>query len=101
MKKADPQAVQRGRLFRAALFVRFSVWFRFTACACIGERSEPTCIIQAHAVVPFFKNARFSIDEFVIIWYNSTNRRVCEFFMIKLKKVTLEKVGLHFLRNMI
>ena len=25
VKKADPQAVQRGRLFRAALFARFSV----------------------------------------------------------------------------
>jgi len=33
-KKADPQAVQRGRLFRAALFARYSFSFVFTACAC-------------------------------------------------------------------
>jgi len=52
VKKADPQAVQRGRLFRAALFAVFLVGLVVTACACIGERSEPTCIIQAHAVVP-------------------------------------------------
>ena len=33
VKKGDPQAVQRGRLFRAVLFVRFSCWF-----GCYGVR---------------------------------------------------------------
>jgi len=39
-KKADPQAVQRGRLFRAALFARFSFSFVFTACACSASEAS-------------------------------------------------------------
>ena len=38
--------------FSRGFIARFSFNFVFTACACIGERSEPTRILQAHAVVP-------------------------------------------------
>ena len=41
-----------GRLrYRSALDSRFS-FDCGAACACLGERSEPTCIRQAHATVP-------------------------------------------------
>lgn len=50
---------------------------------------------------PFFVFFNTHIDIFLFSWYNSTNRRVFEFFAVKLKKATLEKVGLHFLHNMI
>ena len=56
------------------LFVRLSV-----ACAWLGERSEPTCIRQAHVTVPRWKFTKYStaicipIDELVIAF----SYRIC------------------------
>ena len=55
-KKSRSTSGSAWSAFSAALFAVFQVSLVVTACACIGERSEPTCIIQAHAVVPKLKN---------------------------------------------
>ena len=36
----------------ARLWIFLFRLFAVRACACLGERSEPTCIRQAHATVP-------------------------------------------------
>jgi hypothetical protein len=64
--KSIPKAAERdrgrtpkrlsGRLRdRSALDFSFSL-VAVRACACLGERSEPTCIRQAHATVPKGEN---------------------------------------------
>jgi hypothetical protein len=51
----------------ARLWIFLFRLFAVRACACLGERSEPTCIRQAHATVPkplFQVNlARIKIDK--------------------------------------
>ena len=43
------------------------------ACACLGERSEPTCIRQAHATVPKGQNYR-KLEP----WLNSVKKQVID-----------------------
>ena len=72
MKKADPQAVQRGRLFRAALFARFSVWFRFYGVR-LYRRAKRADLYNTSArrsaILVFISNKR--LDILLILCYNN------------------------------
>ena len=63
----------------ARLWIRIFRLVAVRTCACLGERSEPTCIRQAHVTVPRWKFTKYStaicipIDELVIAF----SYRIC------------------------
>ena len=48
----------------ARLWIFLFRLFAVRACACLGERSEPTCIRQAHVTVPKGKKSRLFKESF-------------------------------------
>ena len=59
----------------ARLWIFLFRLFAVRACACLGERSEPTCIRQAHVTVPKGKKSRLLMGVFVITTTLSLNRK--------------------------
>ena len=57
----------------ARLWIFLFRLFAVLACACLGERSEPTCIRQAHVTVPKGQNYR-KLEP----WLNSVKKQVID-----------------------